>query len=138
MQTIRKPCRINFMDLYHFHLPEVLHTPFIKTIDDMSLQFQVRIFSYCTFHLFQNRSADLLLPSGSLADHLILTQSSPIILENLEETNLFNHGYLQAGENSSLYHFKFPFTRLSCHILLTALNDLSNESWINRKTLHIH
>lgn len=97
----------------------------------------INLFSYCTFQIFRNHSADLISPSWSLADHLILTQSNPIILENLEDYSFVNHRYfvMEASgfkNKSVIQHPKFESVRLSCHILLVDFQGVSTDIWRNK------
>lgn len=102
-----------------------------------SIQSLYNIFSFCTFKIFRNHSADLLpSPSGSLADYLITSQRHPITLENLEDSSFVEHRYFLVAEHfankSAAHHFKLQ-SRHPCHNLLLDYNGVTNDLWRNRE-----
>lgn len=98
-----------------------------------NIQSLLNLFNFCTFQVFRNYSADLLSPSLSLSDHLILTQSNPIILENLDDTSFTNHRYFSFDvnnyKNKSVY--QLAFNRSICRILLVDFDTISKDIWRN-------
>lgn len=87
----------------------------------------INLFNLCTLQIMRHHSSDLL--SSSLSNHLILTQSNPLILENLDDKSFSNHRYPLMEKNkdkvilaSQLFKVQTHSTRLSCHILLIDFN----------------
>lgn len=107
----------------------------------MVSQSLIRLFSYCTFQLVRNHSADL-SPSSSLADYLILTQSNPLLFGNMEATNLVNssqkpHENDHQNKGSRVWQsLKARFRSIryfTCHILLVDFDTVSQD-WNMNKT----
>lgn len=101
-----------------------------------NIQYLLNLFSYCTFQVFRNYTADL-SPFFSLANHLIQTQSNPIILADLEDSSI-THRYFLTDKHYNksksvwaLLKFQIHSSRIPCRILLTDFDSISKDIWIN-------
>lgn len=116
-------------------------TKSLKIMLAQNIQSLLNLFSYCAFHLFRNHSSDLLSSSSSLADHLILTQSNPLILENLDSSFVYHRYFIlkksdyrnKSARVSQWYKFRLPTIRVPCHILLLDFNGISRDTWVDKK-----